>query len=253
MKSPAIIPVENLTVEPYASVLCYPKSSPIEIENRIEELREFGVKALEFRGKSSAFNVAVLGKGYVGIVAVADLNEVKVAVKIRRVDADRQSLEHEAELLIKANDVDVGPKFIAANKDFLLMQLIEGDLLPDWLEKHRDKILTRLLVVDILEQCWKLDEAGIDHGELSKAPKHLLVDEAGKPFIVDFETASIQRRVANVTAVCQFLFAGNSNASKIVGETLGQITKSSLIAALKAYKRERTRENFEVLIKVCLS
>jgi putative serine/threonine protein kinase len=240
-------------MEPYASVVCYPRASPTEIQNRIKELQKHGIQALEFAGKASAFNVSVLGKGYVGIVVVAYLNGQRVALKMRRVDADRQSLEHEADLLIKANNVDVGPKFIAATNDFLLMQLIDGDLLYDWLETQRDKELVRKVLVDILEQCWRLDEIGLDHGELSKAPKHLLVDKASKPFIVDFETASVERKVANVTAVCQFLFAGNSTVAATVAETFGERNRLELIDALKAYKKNRTRQYFEGLLKFCLS
>lgn len=253
MKPPVTVPVEKLSMEPYASVVCYPRANPTEIQNRIEELQKHGIQALEFAGKASAFNVSVLGKGYVGIVVVAYLNGQRVALKMRRVDADRQSLEHEAELLIKANNTDVGPKFIAATNDFLLMQLIDGDLLYDWLETQRGKELVRKVLVDILEQCWRLDEIGLDHGELSKAPKHLLVDKASKPFIVDFETASVERKVANVTAVCQFLFAGNSTVAATVAETFGERNRLELIDALKAYKKNRTRQYFEGLLKFCLS
>jgi putative serine/threonine protein kinase len=294
VKPPAVIPVEKLNLEPYASIVCYPRASATGIQNRIEELQKRGVQALEFAGNASAFSVPVLGKGYVGIVAIAHLNGKRLALKMRRVDADRKGLEHEAELLIAANSVGVGPNFIAATTDFLFMQLIEGDFLYDWLEKNRDNWLervdpamtprimkpcshmyppiyrgqnetgiateikrqsekTRKILVDILEQCWRLDEIGLDHGELSKAPKHLLVDRASKPFIVDFETASINRKVANVTAVCQFLFLGNSNAGKMIAEILGERNRSQLINALKAYKKNRIRSNFERLIEVCLS
>jgi putative serine/threonine protein kinase len=253
LKSPVTVPITQLDKEPYASILCYPRASPLEIEGRIEELRQHGVKAVEFSGKAAAFNVSVLGKGYVGIVVTAHLNGQKVALKMRRVDADRQSLEHEAKLLTKANSVNVGPKFIAVSNDFLLMQLIDGDVLADWLETHRDKEVMRRVLVDILEQCWRLDEAGLDHGELSKAPKHLLVDNAGKPFIVDFETASVERRVANVTAASQFLFAGNSTVAATVAETFGERNRLELIDALKAYKKNRTRRNFEGVLEVCLS
>jgi putative serine/threonine protein kinase len=222
----------------------------MEIQNRIEELQNHGVQALEFTGKASASNIPVLGKGYVGVVVVAQVNGQRVALKMRRIDADRESLEHEAELLVKANNINVGPKFLAVSKNFLLMQLIDGDLLEDWLETHKDKQLVHKVLVDILEQCWRLDEAGLDHGELSKAPKHLLVDKSQKPFIVDFETASVERKVINVTSVCQFLFMGNSRAAKMLGEVFGERNRLELIGALKNYKRVRTRENFERLLEV---
>jgi putative serine/threonine protein kinase len=138
------------------------------------------------------------------------------------VDSDRRRSDREAELLSKANSVGVGPKLIGGTKHFLLMKLVDGDLFEVWLENHRDAAPVRNVLVDILEQCWELDAIGLDHGELSKAPKHLLMDNADKPFIVDFETASTQRNASNVTSVCQFLFQGNSNVCKALVEVLGQ-------------------------------
>ena len=253
LKPPKIVPVENLIEEPYASIICYPRATPIETQQRIEEIRRHGVSAVEFAGKTNASNIPVLGKGYVGVVVVAYKNEKKVALKMRRIDADRQDFTHEAEMLQKANAIGVGPKFIAASTNFLLSHLIDGDLLEDWLETPKDKELIHKVLVNILEQCWRMDEAGLDHGEISKAPKHLLMDKADKPFIVDFETASIMRRAINVTSVCQFLFMGNSRAAKMLDEIFGKKNKLDLIAALKNFKKNQNRRNFEGLLKLCLS
>jgi putative serine/threonine protein kinase len=156
-------------------------------------------------------------------------------------------------MLSKANSVGVSPKLVASSKNFLLMQRIDGDLLPNWLKTNREKATVRQVLKEVLEQCFRLDEVGLDHGELSKAPKHLLVDKTQKPFIVDFETASVERRVANVTAVCQYLFAGNSSASKILAEIFGEKNRLELIDVLKAYKKNRTRTNFEGVLEVCIS
>jgi putative serine/threonine protein kinase len=255
VKKPIIVPVDQLIQEPYASVLCFPNPSEAELQSRVQELRSHNVTALEFSGTASVFGVAVpvLGKGFVGIVVIAHLNGQRVAVKIRRADADRADLLHEASMLSKANSVNVAPQLIASSKNFLLMQLIDGDLLPNWLKTNKDKAAVKQVLGEVLEQCFRLDQVGLDHGELSKAPKHLLVDKTEKPFIVDFETASVERRVANVTAVCQYLFAGNSTASKVLAEILGEKNRLELIDALKAYKKNRIRRNFEGLLEVCLS
>jgi putative serine/threonine protein kinase len=255
VKLPIIVPIEELNKQPYASILCFPNPNDKELQSRLQDLRSLGVSALEFSGEASLFGVKVpvLGKGFVGIVVIAHLSVQRVAVKIRRVDADRADLIHEASMLQKANTVDVGPKLIGASKNFLVMQLIEGELLPNWLEKTTDKPIVKRILGQILEQCWRLDEAGLDHGELSKAPKHLLVDKEENVFMVDFETASIERHVSNVTAVCQYLFAGNSSASKILTEILGERNRLDFIDVLRTYKRNRNRENFECLLDFCLS
>ena len=247
--------MDQLIQEPYASVLCFPNPSEPELQSRLAELGSLGVSAIEFSGSASLFGlrVPVLGKGFVGVVVVAPLDGVRVALKIRRTDADRGDLLHEARMLSVANSAGVGPKLVAASKNFLLMQLIEGGLITDWLETNKHAAIVKQVLGEVLEQCFRLDRAGLDHGELSKAPKHLLVDKDQKPFIVDFETASVERRVANVTAVCQYLFAGNSSASKLLAEIFGEKERLDLINVLKTYKNNRTRENFEGLLKVCLS
>jgi putative serine/threonine protein kinase len=252
MPKSATVPLAELSVEPYASVVCYPRATPSEIAVRIEEMQKLCVEAIEFYGKSSAHVMQVFGKGYVGIVVVAHVGGKRVALKMQRVDSDRESLEREAELLNMANALEVGPKFLSVTKHFLLMELVDGGLLEDWLQTHLEKAAVRKILTDILEQCWRLDEISLDHGELSKAPKHLLVNKEDKPFIVDFETASTIRNASNVTSVCQFLFQGNSEACKAIDKVLGERNWDELVAALRKYRKERNRSSFEDLKKQCL-
>ena len=96
MKKPITIAVKALIEEPYASIVCYPRANNTEMWKRIEELQQHGVEAVEFIGKTSAFNIPVLGKGYVGMVVIGHVKGQRIALKMRRIDADRQSLEHEA-------------------------------------------------------------------------------------------------------------------------------------------------------------
>jgi putative serine/threonine protein kinase len=243
--------LENLSEDPFASILCYPKHAENELQNRIKELELLGVTAIEFTGKAKAFNVPVLGKGYVGIVVVAQRYGQHLALKIRRVDADRTDLFHEAELLKKANVVGVGPKFVDVSKNFLLMQLLEGDLLPAWLKEDREPIVVRQVLSEVLEQCWHLDLAGLDHGELSKAPKHVIIDYYLKPWLVDFETASDKRKPANVTAICQYLTMSLGPIPRRVAEILGERNRDRIILAVRNHKRDQTRESLDKLIQAC--
>jgi putative serine/threonine protein kinase len=130
------------------------------------------------------------------------------------------------------------------------MQFVDGILLPEWLEKNRKKVLTKKVLRGILEHCWRLDEAGLDHGELSHAPKHVIIDKNNMPVIVDFETASINRKPSNITSICHFLFISSSFAKKIA-ETLNIKDANVIIEILRRYKNDRTRENFESILKIC--
>jgi len=245
-----MITIENLSEEPYASIICYPKPSKAELKKRLEELQRLGVETLEFSGEKQALNTPILGKGCVGIVTIAYINGKKAALKIRRVDADRSRMQQEAKMLKKANSVHVGPRLLGVSKNFLLMQFIDGDLLPKWMEKRKQKALMVKILREVLEQCWRLDIAGLDHGELSHAPKHIIIDKKNKPFIVDFETASLNRKPSNVTSICQFLFISGVVAEK-VAEKLGEKDKKAIIEVLRRYKSDRTRENFETVLEAC--
>ncbi|MEM0057763.1 MAG: RIO1 family regulatory kinase/ATPase [Candidatus Bathyarchaeia archaeon] len=221
------------------------------MQKRLEELRRLGISAIEFCGEKQVLSLCVLGKGCVGLVVKAYRADGEaVALKVRRVDADRAMMLHEAEMLRVANSVNVGPKLLDVSKNFLVMQFVEGDLLPKWLDKCRGKMRLRRVLRDILEQCWRLDRVGLDHGELSHAPKHIIVDAREKPFIVDFETASLNRKPSNVTSIAQFLFISGAVAEK-VSQKLGGKEKSTIIEALRRYKAEGGRRNFEEILRVC--
>ncbi len=239
----------ELSEEPYASIICYPRVDKSELRKRLNELEKLEITGIEFSGKKQILNVQVLGKGCVGIVVMARRRKRRVALKIRRTDADRENMIREAMLLRKANAVEVGPRLIDARKDFLVMQLVLGDLLPKWIEKKASKEETSNVLKGILEQCWRLDMVGLDHGELSHAPKHIIVNTKQKPVIVDFETASLDRRPANVTSVCQFLFMDRNTSN--ISEKLGLGNKKSIISALQSYKKERNRRNFIRVLKSC--
>jgi putative serine/threonine protein kinase len=181
------------------------------------------------------------------------MDNVRTALKIRRVDANRVGMRHEAEMLKIANSVEVGPRLISVSENFLLMEFVEGTLLPKWIENSRGRGTTnriRQVLLDVLEQCWLLDKAGLDHGELSRAPKHIIISRDNKAHILDFETASVQRRVSNVTSVCQYLFIGSQTA-KNIQRKLGKINKETLVTALKNYKQNHTRQNFNKILHVC--
>jgi len=252
MKEPVTLPLEGLREEPYRSILCYPKPTGDELQARLRELEMLGVTAIEFAGKGNAFNVSVLGKGYVGIVVIAQRYSQRLALKIRRVDADRVDLLHEAKMLTKANSAGVGPTIVDASKNFLLMQLVEGDLLPGWLETHREKTLVRQVLCEVMEQCWQLDLAGLDHGELSKAPKHVIVDYCQQPWIVDFETSCDRRKPANVTAICQYLTMSGGPIARGISEVLGERNREEVISALRNYKKDQTRESLDRVMQACL-
>jgi putative serine/threonine protein kinase len=235
----------------YGRILCYPRFDTVEVEDRIAELKSIGVNVVELTGPKTVENLPVLGKGCVSVVVLAHNALGRCALKIRRTDSDRSTMEHEAEMLRIANSVGAGPKLHAASKNFLLMDYVEGTLFPSWVNTLKGKGKKRSLqnaVLNILEICFKLDRVGLDHGELSRAPKHIIVTSKGKPILVDFETASMKRKPSNLTSTCQYLFIG-SEVSKRVRKIVGEIEISFLIEALREYKQEMSEERFRRVLQ----
>jgi putative serine/threonine protein kinase len=241
------VSLERLQDSPYADVICYPKLTQKELQMRLRELERLGILTIEFAGERTVHNTHVLGKGCVGIVVKAFTEGGSAALKIRRTDADRKEMKHEAEMLKIANAVNVGPHFFDLTKNLLLMEHVEGTLLPQWLEKAKHKQTVRNVLRSALEQCWRLDETGLDHGELSHAPKHVIIKNS-VPYIIDFETASTFRRPSNVTAMSQYFFIAKDTANQITKIT-GKINQERLKCALRKYKNEKTRKNFEAVLQ----
>lgn len=230
-------------------MICYPECADEEKENRVLELRRLGIDSIRFRGQKRVQGIPVLGKGCVGLVVVAFRGQESVALKIRRTDADRSTMQHEARMLRIANEVNVGPRLLEASNNFLLMEYIEGFLLPEWLRSIAggETRLLSLVLRPALEQAWRLDTTGLDHGELSNASKHIIVSKDSEPCLVDFETASISRRVSNVTSLCQYFFVGGQVSHTIRMRLTFDLEE--LIQALRTYKVMRSRRNFEAILR----
>lgn len=242
-----LVEIDALVNEPYSAIIGYPRCSSDELENRIKELKAHTIDAILFEGDSKIGRFDVLGKGCVSVVTKAVSNNKVVALKIRRTDADRSSMDNEARLLKIANNVDVGPSFISNSKNFLLMEYVNGTNIFKFIETENGKERVSNVISEILEQCYELDRIGLDHGELSNMKKHVIV--GGKVTIIDFESASVNRRMMNVTAASQYLLVGGALANK-VRKLLNIDSIDSVISLLREYKNDPRKENLEHLQQI---
>ena len=175
----------------------------------------------------------------------------EVALKIRRTDSQRENMKNESILLKLVNSVSVGPKMIDVSKNFLVMEYIEGKKFSDWIEMLKGSGSAKQLkstIRNVLEDCYRLDQIGFDHGELSNISKHVIVGK-NKVVLIDFESSSTKRRPSNVTSITQAFFIG-SGIAKHAQKIYKNSSKEKIIFALKSYKQEKTRDNFEKLLKI---
>jgi putative serine/threonine protein kinase len=248
LDKPLEVPLGAIVSTRYAKVLNYPAQNDAEVEARLIELAGLGVTDIRFAGPSLIDGLRILGKGCVGLVTEATLERRPVALKIRRSDADRPSMHEEAKLLRTANSVSVGPPLIAATTNFLVMELFEGVPLFRWAtEERRGERSVKVILLKLLDACFRLDGIGLDHGELSHAPKNVLVGRNGKTCIVDFESASMVRRVANVTSLVQYFLFGGISRTLGIPKIIQQ--RSNVLHALSRYKHEGTVESYRHLLE----
>jgi putative serine/threonine protein kinase len=235
IRSPKLIPI-----------ISYPHFSESEYKDRIIEMESLGITSIILGGKTIVNGAHIAGKGCVGIVVKAKSRGEVCALKIRRTDANRETMDNEVHLHKMANSACVGPSLEEHTKNLIVMEFVAGQSIIDWVVSNNvteSKMWT--LAVAILEQCFSLDVAGLDHGELSRLTRHVIVSD--RPYIIDFESASTTRKTCNVTAAAQSLLLYGIVANK-VKKIMCNTDKERLIQALRTYKHFHTRANFDAIL-----
>ncbi|MDH3676784.1 MAG: serine/threonine protein kinase [Nitrosopumilus sp.] len=247
----SFISIKKFSKEPYSAILGYPKFTKRQINARILELENLNIKSISFTGPTTIGKLEILGKGYVGVVVLAKKGNKKVALKIRRLDSQRNEMKSEAKLLKLVNTINVGPKLFDYSKNFVVMEYLEGEKIGKWIESIQGPGSVKKLkttIKSVLEDCFRLDQIGFDHGELSSISKHVIVGDK-KSSLIDFESSSTKRRVSNVTSITQAIFIGSGIGKKV--QRLYKIPpKEKIIDTLRAYKQEQSRDSFENLLKI---
>ena len=258
-----VLSPKDLTKKDHGAVLCYPGTDLSGFRKRVSQLKSLGVEELILEGSSKVGRFGIVGRGCVSTVVKARLRSEKeiVALKIRRADANRPAMDRDFEFQQYANSFGVGPRAIVCSNDFFAMEYVDSVKLGKWfqsLKTRTSKKLVRSLIRDTLEQCYALDINELDHGELSNPTKHVLIRnkvEGFKTAIIDYESASRNRKMSNLTSVAQFFFLGGWQSVKVrkilgVGEDSSQLFKQEFVSTLREYKHEPDRQGFEELMSL---
>lgn len=244
-------------------LITYPHYSECEYKARITEMESLGITSIILGdGNAIVNNTRIAGKGCVGIVVKAKLGRDKVcALKIRRTDADRKTMDNEAYFHRMANSIGVAPRLEEHTKNLIAMDFVSGMSIIDWVagdddsnknknNKKAEKSNLYNIATAILEQCFSLDLAGLDHGELSRLARHVIVSE--RPHIIDFESASTSRKTCNVTAAAQSIFLYGLLADRVRKIVGSNIDREKAMRALKTYKHSHTRVNFDAALNALM-
>jgi putative serine/threonine protein kinase len=235
-----------------AEIICYPKPNEQEKTQRIKELQSIGVKNIRLEGSKKIDGYQVIGKGCVSIAVLADTASCLAILKIRRMDADRSDMFHEVQMLDFVNTSSLGPRLFRYSNNFILMEYIPGSLIGEWLNNIRSFRITKIKSVlkEILTQCYKMDILHLDHGELSNASKHVIIRNSDwKSFIIDFESASRNRRPNNLTSIVHYIFK-NKGLLDMMQLSTELITSDEANKILKSYKKTPSKTIFNQILQM---
>lgn len=167
----------------------YPKYNE-EIER---ELKENGITEVYSYGRVNLGKGNVIGKGKTGIIALLDHNKV---IKIRRSDSPKEDMEIEAR--IQSLACPVAPRVYHFGKNFIVMEYIKGVNLDE-------KRIDLNIILNLLIKAKELEERNIEHKELSRPYKNVMISNEGKVYIIDYDSASIKEKPLNVTSILSWL------------------------------------------------
>ena len=189
-------------------------------------------------------------KGWRGIVRKARLDGKIVCVKSLRGKIEGTSLEREWKALKKANEKGVGPEAIkySKEKELLVMGLAKGQEFREWIKEAGEEEI-REKIPEILRQGRVLDEMGLDHGELSTAPKHIIIGE--KVTLIDFGKASEERKCKNLSSLIGYLMLNpESGHAKKIRDALGIGEKETEEIRRLLREDKRGEKEYEKIVRI---
>ncbi len=163
-----------------------------------------------FLGKHSLEWVSMIGKGFSSEIHIAEsIDGKKFTVKIERDKSRRVGMvEKETENLKLANTIGVGPKWVDADSELrvVMYEFIEGITFLKWIDSRPERKELLVFLKELVRQAKELDRIGLDHGQLAGRGTNILIDLKTKmPVLIDFEKASANRKVHNMTMLASFL------------------------------------------------
>ena len=197
--------------------------------------RELGLREFRF-----------LARGHKGVVYVANYSCAgrtgRVAIKICRDGGARQ----EERWLRRCNELGIGASLVSYEwKDCVAMEYVEGPSIGEALDGAVPPGVLFKALRDLLGQCARLDERGIDKREMNRCQKHVIVSREGKSTLLDFERCQESAKPSNVTGLAQYL-----TQAWAVGKLRGAgaaVDIDAVRAACKSHKKAPSPKTVEAI------
>lgn len=190
-----------------------------------------------------------LAKGKRGLVFFGNLGSKKVAIKITHPDSlAANRIENEANWLKVLNKKKIGPKLFFSGENYLVMEFVEGERILDWIYGHKKEEIKKI-ISEVLNQCFIMDQLGVNKKELHHPVKHIIVDKKNHPVMIDFERCKRTLDVRNVTQLVEFLCRTKS----LLEEKNFKLSIETLRNLANNYKKNLSKEKLKLLISYFIS
>jgi putative serine/threonine protein kinase len=194
-------------------------------------------------------NIKYMAKGHRGLVYSGSYKNKKVVIKIKRPESFAENrIENEGYWLRVVNKKGIGPKLIKSTKDYIVMDYIKGVTFVKYLENTQKESAKNIIKIikNLLDQCYFLDNTGIDKEEMHHPIKHIIISKNKKPVMIDFERCHKTEKPKNVTQFGVFLIRIKDLLIKF-----GIIIEpKKMIELLRIYKKNQSKENLDIIKKI---
>ena len=172
-------------------------------------------------------------KGHRGIAYKAMLKKKEVIAKVvNPSSAASGRLEIEAKFLKLLGKKSICPKIFLADKDFIVMEFIDGERIMDYIGKNNKKTIIAI-IKKIFLQLRILDKLGIDKEEMHHPFKHIIVRNE-KPYLIDFERCHYTENPKNITQFLQFL--ASAKMAELLEKKNINFAREKMISLAKQYR-----------------
>jgi len=223
--------------------ICYPTTSTKKCIEIKQEIKNIGLELTNF---------IFYKKGTDSIILLNKKNYT--ILKISRTDANID-LSNEGEILFiimkQHKNMRMAPNVYLYSRNLILMEYIKGQLIDEVINKRDFKNIKKIICPTV-KKAFLLDMLHIDHGELSRLYKHLIITNDNEPVFIDFGRGSRFRKTRNLSSVISFFYNLNLKfeIETNIENPLMLPNKGELLFLLKKYKKNK-EDGTKIVQKIC--
>lgn len=196
--------------------------------------------------QNNVTDIHYFARGKRGLIYTSHYHKKKVAVKVPRPGSQAKGrMANEARWLRVVNKDGLGPRLLFAGRGVVVYSFVAGQLLKEIIDHAAYPVLRRVFHT-VLQQCFQLDQLGIQKEEMHRPQKHIILGTHGQVTLIDFERCYRKKNPHNVTQFVEFI----CRTGPLLVQKGFVLTVPVLRQTAQAYASKRTEESFQRLLRL---